>query len=101
MPQVESLGTTIVLVPQPSDGLELTNIPKLGMKAVPSCEVYLDRVLVPDDLVPGEPGRGWQKLLSHAEQRANPGGGALLWRAGGRPRGGCRERCETGIVWAA
>ena len=34
------------------------------MKAVPSYEVYLDRVFVPDDLVLGEPGRGWHQLLS-------------------------------------
>ena len=63
-PARKSLGTTIFFVPQPSDGLELTNIPKLGMKAVPSYEVYLDRVFVPDDLVLGEPGRGWRQLLS-------------------------------------
>ncbi len=63
-PARKSLGTTIFFVPQPSDGLELTNIPKLGMKAVPSYEVYLDRVFVPDDLVLGEPGRGWHQLLS-------------------------------------
>ncbi len=63
-PARKSLGTTIFFVPQPSEGLELTNIPKLGMKAVPSYEVYLDRVFVPDDLVLGEPGRGWHQLLS-------------------------------------
>ena len=63
-PARRSLGTTIFFVPQPSEGLELTNIPKLGMKAVPSYEVYLDRVFVPDDLVLGEPGRGWHQLLS-------------------------------------
>ena len=63
-PERKSLGTTIFLVPQPSDGLELTNIPKLGMRSVPSYEVFLDNVFVPDDLVLGEPGRGWYQLLS-------------------------------------
>ena len=63
-PERKSLGTTIFLVPQPSEGLELTNIPKIGMRAVPSYEVFLDNVFVPDDLVLGEPGRGWYQLLS-------------------------------------
>ena len=63
-PARKSLGTTVFLVPQPSDGLELTSIPKLGMRAVPSYEVYLDGVFVPDELVLGEPGRGWHQLLS-------------------------------------
>ena len=63
-PERKSLGTTIFLVPQPSEGLELTNIPKIGMRAVPSYEVFLDNVFVPDDLVLGESGRGWYQLLS-------------------------------------
>ena len=63
-PERKSLGTTIFLVPQPSEGLELTNIPKIGMRAVPSYEVFLDNVFVPDDLVLGESGRGWHQLLS-------------------------------------
>ena len=63
-PERKSLGTTIFLVPQPSEGLELTNIPKIGMRAVPSYEVFLDNVFVPDDLVLGEPGRGWHQLLA-------------------------------------
>ena len=60
----KSLGTTVFLVPQPSDGLELTSIPKLGMRAVPSYEVHLDEVYVPDELVLGAVGRGWHQLLA-------------------------------------
>lgn len=63
-PPRRSLGTTVFLVPQPSEGLELTSIPKLGMRAVPSYEVHLDEVFVPDDLVLGEAGRGWHQLLA-------------------------------------
>lgn len=63
-PARKSLGTTVFLVPQPSEGLELTSIPKLGMRAVPSYEVYLDEVFVPDELVLGEVGRGWHQLLA-------------------------------------
>lgn len=63
-PPRKSLGTTVFLVPQPSEGLELTSIPKLGMRSVPSYEVYLDGVFVPDELVLGEAGRGWHQLLA-------------------------------------
>ena len=63
-PARKSLGTTVFLVPQPSEGLELTSIPKLGMRAVPSYEVYLDEVFVPDELVLGEVGGGWHQLLA-------------------------------------
>ncbi len=57
-------GTTLFLVPRPSEGLETRQIPKLGMKCVGSCEVFLDDVFVPDDLVLGEPGRAWYMLLA-------------------------------------
>src|SRR5690606_7084816 len=56
-------GLTLFLVPRPSEGLELRRIPKLGMRAISSCEVFLDDVFVPDDLVLGEPGNAWYQLL--------------------------------------
>lgn len=57
-------GTTLFLVPGDAEGLESRQIPKLGMKNVGSCEVFLDDVFVPDDLVLGEPGRAWYMLLA-------------------------------------
>ena len=56
-------GLTLFLVPGKSDGMEVRNIHKLGMRCVPSAEVFLDNVFVPDDLVLGEPGRAWYMLL--------------------------------------
>ena len=56
-------GTTLFLVPKGTPGLEARQIPKLGMKNVGSCEVFLDDVFVPDDLVLGEPGQAWYMLL--------------------------------------
>lgn len=56
-------GITIFLVPNPSEGLTTRQIPKVGMKAVGSCEVWLDDVFVPDHYVVGEPGRGWYQML--------------------------------------
>lgn len=57
-------GTTLFLVPGDAEGLETRQIPKLGMKNVGSCEVFMDEVFVPDDLVLGEPGRAWYMLLA-------------------------------------
>jgi alkylation response protein AidB-like acyl-CoA dehydrogenase len=57
-------GTTLFLVPATSEGVELRQIPKLGMRSVASCEVFLDDVFVPDELVLGEPGQGWRALLT-------------------------------------
>jgi acyl-CoA dehydrogenase len=56
-------GTTLFLVPGKAEGLTTRQIPKLGMRGVGSCEVFLDNVFVPDDLVLGEPGNAWYMLL--------------------------------------
>ena len=56
-------GTTLFLVPGDAEGLQTRQIPKLGMKCVGSCEVFMDDVFVPDDLVLGEPGDAWYMLL--------------------------------------
>ena len=45
-----SKGVTIFLVPNPSEGLEIRQIPKVGMRCVGSCEVFLDEVFVPGEL---------------------------------------------------
>lgn len=59
-----SRGTTLFLVPNPAKGLDIRQIPKLGMRAVGSCEVFLDDVFVPDEYVVGEVNKGWGGLLS-------------------------------------
>lgn len=58
-----SKGITIFLVPNPAEGLEINQIPKVGMRSVGSCEVFLDDVFVPDEYVVGEPGNGWYQML--------------------------------------
>ena len=63
-PDKPAMGVTLFLVPNPSDGLETRQIPKLGMRAVGSCEVFLDDVFVPDRYVVGEPGMGFYRMLS-------------------------------------
>jgi alkylation response protein AidB-like acyl-CoA dehydrogenase len=56
-------GVTLFLLPTDSDGVTISDIPKLGMRALGSCDVGLDDVFVPDELVLGEPGRAWYMLL--------------------------------------
>jgi acyl-CoA dehydrogenase len=56
-------GVTLFLVPAKADGVTISELPKLGMRCVGSCDVGLDDVFVPDDLVLGEPGRAWYMLL--------------------------------------
>jgi alkylation response protein AidB-like acyl-CoA dehydrogenase len=56
-------GVTIFLVPNPSEGLEVRQIPKVGMRSVGSCEVFLDDVFVPDCQVVGEVDQGWYQML--------------------------------------
>jgi acyl-CoA dehydrogenase len=56
-------GTTLFLVRNPSAGLTIQTLPKLGLTAIGSCAVFLDDVFVPDEDVLGEPGSAWYQLL--------------------------------------
>jgi acyl-CoA dehydrogenase len=56
-------GLTLFMLPAKSDGVTVNDIPKLGMRSLGSCDVGLDDVFVPDELVLGEPGRAWYMLL--------------------------------------
>jgi alkylation response protein AidB-like acyl-CoA dehydrogenase len=55
-------GITVFLCDAKAPGITATPIPKLGMRALGSCEVQLDDVFVPDEDVLGEVDRGWQAL---------------------------------------
>lgn len=56
-------GLTLFILPAKSEGVTVQEIPKLGMRSLGSCDVFLDEVFVPDDLVLGEPGNAWYMLL--------------------------------------
>jgi acyl-CoA dehydrogenase len=56
-------GLTLLLAPAKADGVTITELPKLGMRAIGSCDVGFNDVFVPDDLVLGEPGNAWRLLL--------------------------------------
>ncbi len=57
-------GISLVLVPAKAPGVEVTPIPMLGGHAVRTCEVNLDDVEVPMDLLVGELHGGWKQALS-------------------------------------
>lgn len=56
-------GLTLFLLPAKSEGVTVSEIPKLGMRSLGSCEVGINEVFVPDELVLGEPGKAWYMLL--------------------------------------
>lgn len=57
-----SEGLTMFFVDGRSEGLSASPIPKLGMRALGSCEVSFDDVFVPDEDVLGEVGEGWRQI---------------------------------------
>jgi acyl-CoA dehydrogenase len=57
-------ATTLLLVPTDSPGISMRYIPKLGMRAMGSCEVFLDDVFVADSQLLGEEHRGFRVLLA-------------------------------------
>jgi alkylation response protein AidB-like acyl-CoA dehydrogenase len=56
-------GLTLFLLPARAEGVAISEIPKLGMRSLGSCDVGLTDAFVPDELVLGEPGRAWYMLL--------------------------------------
>jgi acyl-CoA dehydrogenase len=56
-------GLTLFWVPRTAQGVQITPLAKLGMRAMGSCSVYLKDVFVSDDLVLGEPNQAWYMLL--------------------------------------
>lgn len=58
-----SEGLTLFLLDTKAPGVAISEIPKLGMRAIGSCDVGLTDVFVPDDAVLGNPGGAWRLLL--------------------------------------
>ena len=57
-----SHGLSVFLVPRESEGIAVTPIPKIGMRALHSCEVVFENVFVPDDALLGELDQGWRQI---------------------------------------
>ncbi len=56
-------GLTLFWVPAKSEGVRITNLPKLGMRSMGSSSVVYDNVFVADENVLAEPNRAWYTLL--------------------------------------
>jgi alkylation response protein AidB-like acyl-CoA dehydrogenase len=57
-----SHGLTLFICDAKADGVTATPIPKLGMRALGSCQVQFQDVFVPDENVVGEVNQGWRLL---------------------------------------
>jgi acyl-CoA dehydrogenase len=56
-------GVTLFILPTRSAGVTIHEIPKLGMRSLGSCDVYLDNVFIPEENLLGEENRAWYMLL--------------------------------------
>src|ERR1700761_3747958 len=56
-------GLTMFFVDAKAKGITASLLPKLGMRAMGSCEVHYEDVFVPDEDVLGEPGKAWYAML--------------------------------------
>lgn len=56
-------GNNLILVPTGTAGIETRPIPKLGVRALASCEVWIDNVRVPQANLLGERGKGWKTMV--------------------------------------
>jgi alkylation response protein AidB-like acyl-CoA dehydrogenase len=62
-PEKMARGTTVFLVPTDQEGITIRQIPKIGMRALGSCEVFLDNAWVGEENVLGEVGKGFYQSL--------------------------------------
>jgi alkylation response protein AidB-like acyl-CoA dehydrogenase len=60
-------GISLLLVDPDSTGVELRQVPTLARHILGTYEVVLDDVVVPKSALVGEPGEGWQVMLSSLE----------------------------------
>jgi len=54
-------GVSLFFVPRESEGITVTPLSKIGMRALSSCTINLEDVFVPDDLLLGEEGKVWKQ----------------------------------------
>jgi alkylation response protein AidB-like acyl-CoA dehydrogenase len=57
-------GITSFLVPTDTTGVEIRALDTFGIHGMSTCEVFLDDVVVGDDCVVGEPGRGMRQAFA-------------------------------------
>lgn len=61
--QKKSYGISIFIVDLKTSGITINRLKKLGIKALGTCELFFDDVMVPKEDLLGERDRGWYHLL--------------------------------------
>jgi acyl-CoA dehydrogenase len=56
-------GVSLFILPAKSEGVTIREIPKLGMRSMGSCDIFLDDVFIPEENLLGEENRAWYMLL--------------------------------------
>lgn len=56
-------GMSIILIPTKANGVRMSKIEKVGMRSIPSYEVYLNNVEVPAVNLLGQLNQGWKQLM--------------------------------------
>jgi alkylation response protein AidB-like acyl-CoA dehydrogenase len=55
---------SMFVVDTSTPGVEITKIPKLGLRSLPSCTIYFDEAHIPGDALLGEQNGGWKHLMT-------------------------------------
>ena len=63
-PKKKAYGITLFLVDLKTKGISINRLKKLGIKALGTCELFLDDVIVPKENLLGERDKGWYQLLN-------------------------------------
>jgi alkylation response protein AidB-like acyl-CoA dehydrogenase len=56
-------GISLMLVPKDTKGVTIRKIPKLGIRAISACEIFLDEVRLPQENLLGEINQGWNSII--------------------------------------
>lgn len=85
-------GVTMFLVPADAPGLTSRDIPTLGLRSVPTCDVHFDDVRVPGSAVIGDVGKGFRSAFATLNRERLNSAAATL--------GGGRAALEAAVSYA-
>ncbi|MEW5913634.1 MAG: acyl-CoA dehydrogenase family protein [Thermodesulfobacteriota bacterium] len=56
-------GISLILLPRQTKGVSIRKIPKLGIRAISACEIFLEDVHIPRENILGEINQGWSYII--------------------------------------
>ncbi len=86
-------GLSVFLVDAATPGIEIRLIPKLGIKGLHTCQMFLDDVRVPSQDLLGEINHGWQVVMDTLEMER--------LSVGARCTGGCQAVLDAAVRYAS